>query len=151
MKSLMSDRAANMKLFNNQKCLTLKWTFLVEMPPSIFYTAKPINDLSPIKIYKDLRNQVKRDLKISKCKKGLLVEVESENEVKMEMQVKEMCGMNVRVSKDEYLNRSKGVISDRDLRGYDEEELVEDVPGVIHARRMEVRRGERKSGRTRSS
>ncbi|GFR76883.1 Gag-like protein [Elysia marginata] len=103
--------------------------------------AKPINDLYPIKIYKDLRNQVKRDLKISKCKKGLLVEVESENEVKMVMQVKEMCGKNVRVSKDEYLNRSKGVTSDRDLRGCDEEELVEDVPGVIHARRMEVRRG----------
>ncbi|GFR98898.1 Gag-like protein [Elysia marginata] len=52
-----------------------------------------------------------------------------------------MCGMNVRVGKDEYLNRSKGVISDRDLRGCDEEELVDDVPDVIHARRMEVRRG----------
>ncbi|GFR64683.1 nucleic-acid-binding protein from mobile element jockey [Elysia marginata] len=59
----------------------------------------------------------------------------------MLMQVKEMCRVNVRVSRDEYLNRSKGIISDRDLRGCDEEELVEDVPGVIHARRMEVRRG----------
>ncbi|GFO00317.1 poly(a) RNA polymerase, mitochondrial [Plakobranchus ocellatus] len=48
------------------------------------------------------------------------------------------------VSPHKSLNSSKGVIRSRDLRCCPEEEMVEELSGVTHARRIKVRRGEDK-------
>ncbi|GFN82814.1 RNA-directed DNA polymerase from mobile element jockey [Plakobranchus ocellatus] len=50
----------------------------------------------------------------------------------------------VTVSPHKSLNRSKGVIRNRDLRCCLEEEMVEELSGVTHVRRIKVRRGEDK-------
>ncbi|GFO01352.1 RNA-directed DNA polymerase from mobile element jockey [Plakobranchus ocellatus] len=50
----------------------------------------------------------------------------------------------VTVSPHKILNNTKGVLRRRDLRCCSEEEMVEELSGVTHARRIKVRRGEDK-------
>ncbi|GFR73992.1 hypothetical protein ElyMa_002151700 [Elysia marginata] len=65
--------------------------------------------------------------------------------------MKELGGIKVKVARDTYLNNSRGVINHKDLRGSKEEGLVECIPGVISARRIEIKRGRRGSRRIHTS
>ncbi|GFR96832.1 RNA-directed DNA polymerase from mobile element jockey [Elysia marginata] len=70
------------------------------------------------------------------------MEVKRKSDEEKLIGMKELGGLKVKVTKDSYLNTSRGVINHRDLRGSREEEFVEWIPGVISARRIEIKRGE---------
>ncbi|GFS19254.1 RNA-directed DNA polymerase from mobile element jockey [Elysia marginata] len=71
-----------------------------------------------------------------------MLEVERKSDEEKLIGTKELGGLKVKVTKDSYLNTSRGVINHRDLRGSREEEFVEWIPGVISARMIEIKRGE---------
>ncbi|GFR98133.1 RNA-directed DNA polymerase from mobile element jockey [Elysia marginata] len=71
-----------------------------------------------------------------------MLEVERKSDEEKLLGMKELGGLKVKVTKDSYLNTSRGVINHRDLRGSREEEFVEWIPEVISARRIEIKKGE---------
>ncbi|GFR68589.1 Gag-like protein [Elysia marginata] len=81
---------------------------------------------------------------MSKTGRGILLEVETRMDEERMMRVSELAGMKVKVTRDGYLSTSRGVVKDRDLKGCESEEFLEYVPSVINARRIEIRRGDRK-------
>ncbi|GFR83328.1 RNA-directed DNA polymerase from mobile element jockey [Elysia marginata] len=56
--------------------------------------------------------------------------------------IKELGVIKVKVARDKYLNTSRGVTNHKDLRGSKEEEFVDCIPGVISARKIQIKRGE---------
>ncbi|GFN94476.1 Gag-like protein [Plakobranchus ocellatus] len=73
-----------------------------------------------------------------------MVELESNDQAKKLGAIATFLDIPVTVSPHKSLNSSKGVIRSRDLRCCSEEEMVEELSGVTHARRIKVRRGEDK-------
>ncbi|GFO40008.1 RNA-directed DNA polymerase from mobile element jockey [Plakobranchus ocellatus] len=71
-----------------------------------------------------------------------MVELKSNNQAKKLGAIATFLDIPVTVSPQKSLNSSKGVIRSRDLRCCSEEEMVEELSGVTHARRIKVRRGE---------
>ncbi|GFN82016.1 sodium-coupled monocarboxylate transporter 2 [Plakobranchus ocellatus] len=76
--------------------------------------------------------------------KVFLVELKSNEQAKKLGAITTFLDTPVTVSPHKSLNSSKGVIRSRDLRCCTEEEMVEKLSGVTHARRIKVRRGEDK-------
>ncbi|GFO05147.1 RNA-directed DNA polymerase from mobile element jockey [Plakobranchus ocellatus] len=73
-----------------------------------------------------------------------MVELKSNDQAKKQGAIATFLEIPVTVSPHKSLNSSKGVIRSRDLRCCSEEEMVEELSGVTHARRIKVRRGEDK-------
>ena len=103
---------------------------------------KAINQ-SPFKIHKELvRILGVEPHGVTKERSGdIMVELRSELQHLKLGKVTEFLGMPVTVEAHKSLNSSKGVIRHRDFRPCSEEEIVEELPGVIHARRIKVRKG----------
>ncbi|GFO18824.1 Gag-like protein [Plakobranchus ocellatus] len=72
----------------------------------------------------------------------LMVELKSNDQAKKLGAIAAFLNIPVTVRPHKSLNNSKGVIRSRDLRSCSEEEMVEELSGVTHARRIKVRRGE---------
>ncbi|GFS00090.1 RNA-directed DNA polymerase from mobile element jockey [Elysia marginata] len=81
---------------------------------------------------------------MSKTGKGILLEVDTRTDEERLMRMNELAGVKVKVTRDGYLNMSRGVVKDRDLKGCKSDEFLEYVPSVINARRIEIRRGDRR-------
>ncbi|GFS23288.1 RNA-directed DNA polymerase from mobile element jockey [Elysia marginata] len=103
-----------------------------------------IFDLSPFRLHKEIKNVMKEDIKMSKAGRRILLEVDTKMDEERLMRVSELAGMRVKVARDGYLNTSRGVVKDRDFKECESEEFLEYVPSVINARRIEIRRGDRK-------
>ncbi|GFN91188.1 RNA-directed DNA polymerase from mobile element jockey [Plakobranchus ocellatus] len=73
-----------------------------------------------------------------------MVELKSNDQAKKLGAIATFLDIPVTVSPQKSLNSSKGVIRSRDLRCCSEEDMVEELSGVTHARRIKVRRGEDK-------
>ncbi|GFN81044.1 RNA-directed DNA polymerase from mobile element jockey [Plakobranchus ocellatus] len=73
-----------------------------------------------------------------------MVELKSNDQAKKLGAIATFLDIPVTVSPHKSLNSSKGVIRSCDLRCCSEEEMVEELRGVTHARRIKVRRGEDK-------
>ncbi|GFO40538.1 NADP dehydrogenase [ubiquinone] iron-sulfur protein 8, mitochondrial [Plakobranchus ocellatus] len=91
-----------------------------------------VADTSPFKIHRELKS-ILGD-----------VTIKSNDQAKKLGAIATFLDIPVTVSPHKSLNSSKGVIRSRDLRCCSEEEMVEELSGVIHARRIKVRRGEDK-------
>ncbi|GFS04571.1 hypothetical protein ElyMa_001179800 [Elysia marginata] len=89
------------------------------------------------------------ECKISKTKRGVMTELARKSDEEKLTKMKELGGLKVKVARD--LNTSRGVINHKDLRGSKEEEFVECIPGVMSARRIEIKRGRRRSRRIHTS
>ncbi|GFS06292.1 RNA-directed DNA polymerase from mobile element jockey [Elysia marginata] len=101
-----------------------------------------VSDLSPFRLHREIMGILGRECKISKTKRGVMLEVARKSDEEKLTKMKELGGLKVKVTRDTYLNTSRGVINHKDLRGSKEEEFVEWIPGVISARRIEIKRGE---------
>ncbi|GFN87446.1 RNA-directed DNA polymerase from mobile element jockey [Plakobranchus ocellatus] len=101
---------------------------------------------SPFKIHKELKSILGDEtIEVTKLGSGvLMVELKSNDQAKKLGAIATFLDIPVTVSPHKSLNSSKGVIRSRDLRCCSEEEMVEELSGVTHARRIKVRRGEDK-------
>ncbi|GFO49997.1 Gag-like protein [Plakobranchus ocellatus] len=73
-----------------------------------------------------------------------MVELKSNDQAKKLGAIATFLDIPVTVSPHKSLNSSKGNICSRDLRYCSEEEMVEELSGVTHARCIKVCRGEDK-------
>ncbi|GFN92606.1 RNA-directed DNA polymerase from mobile element jockey [Plakobranchus ocellatus] len=73
-----------------------------------------------------------------------MIELKSNDTAKKLGEIATFLDTPVTVSPHKSLNSSKGIIRSRDLRCRSEEEMVEELSGVTHARRIKVCRGEGK-------
>ncbi|GFO22886.1 RNA-directed DNA polymerase from mobile element jockey [Plakobranchus ocellatus] len=103
-------------------------------------------DRSPFKIHRDLKSII-GDETIEVTKLGssdLMVELKPNHQAKKLGAYTTFIDIPVTVSPHKSLKNSKRVICSRDLRFCSEEEMVEELSGVTHARRIIVRRSEEK-------
>ncbi|GFR62335.1 Gag-like protein [Elysia marginata] len=100
-----------------------------------------VSDLSPFKLHREIMGVLGGECKISKTKRGVMLELAKRLDEEKLIKMKELGGIRVEVARDAYLNTSRGVINHKDLRGSEEEEFVESIPGFISARRIETKRG----------
>ncbi|GFN74898.1 Gag-like protein [Plakobranchus ocellatus] len=105
-----------------------------------------VADRSPFKIHRELKLILGDEtIEVTKLGSGdLMVELKSNDQAKKLGAIATFLDIPVTVSPHKSLNSSKGVIRSRDLRCCSEEEMVEELSGVTHARRIKVRRGEDK-------
>ncbi|GFO18977.1 RNA-directed DNA polymerase from mobile element jockey [Plakobranchus ocellatus] len=106
-----------------------------------------VADRSPFKIhYRELKSILGDEtIEVTKLGSGdLMVELKSNDQAKKLGAIAMFLDIPVTVSPHNSLNSSKGVIRSRDLRCCSEEEMVEELSGVTHARRIKVRQGEDK-------
>ncbi|GFO46829.1 RNA-directed DNA polymerase from mobile element jockey [Plakobranchus ocellatus] len=105
-----------------------------------------VADRSPFKIHRELKSILGDEtIEVTKLGSGdLMVELKSNDQAKKLGAIATFLDIPVTVSPHKSLNSSKGVIRSRDLRCCSEEEMVEELSGVTHARRIKVRRGEDK-------
>ncbi|GFO34109.1 RNA-directed DNA polymerase from mobile element jockey [Plakobranchus ocellatus] len=105
-----------------------------------------VADRSPFKIHRELKSILGDEtIEVTKLGSGdLMVELKSNDQAKKLGAIATFLDIPVTVSFHKSLNSSKGVIRSRDLRCCSEEEMVEELSGVTHARRIKVRRGEDK-------
>ncbi|GFR67856.1 Gag-like protein [Elysia marginata] len=97
-----------------------------------------VSDLSPFKLQREIMGVLGGEFKISKTKRGVMLEWARKSDEEKLTKMKELGGIKVKVTRDTYLNTSRGVINHKDLRGSKEEEFVEWIPGVMSARRIEM-------------
>ncbi|GFN88224.1 RNA-directed DNA polymerase from mobile element jockey [Plakobranchus ocellatus] len=127
--------------------------------PSYFDEHVSLCELVAIKkIYGDQFERIRegghRELKSIQCDKtievtklgngDLEVELKSNDQAKKLGAIATYLGIPVTVSPHKSLNSSKGVIPSRGIRCCSEEKMVEELSGVTHARRINVRRGDDK-------
>ncbi|GFR61375.1 Gag-like protein [Elysia marginata] len=98
-----------------------------------------VSDLSLFRLNREIMGILGGECKISKTKRGVMLARKSDQEKLTKM--KDFGGIKVKVARDTYLNTSRGVINHKGFRGSKEEEFVECIPGVISARRIEIKRG----------
>ncbi|GFO36176.1 RNA-directed DNA polymerase from mobile element jockey [Plakobranchus ocellatus] len=103
-----------------------------------------VADSSPFTIHKELRSILGDETtEVTKLGSGdLMVELKSNDQAKKLRAIATFLDIPVTVSPHKSLNSSKGLIRSRDLRCCSDEEMVEELSGVTHARRIKVRRGE---------
>ncbi|GFS09910.1 Gag-like protein [Elysia marginata] len=92
-----------------------------------------ISDLSPFRLHKEIHSIVKKDIKMSKTGRGILLEVDTRMDDERLMRMNELAGVKVKVTRDGYLNTSRGVVKDRDLKGCKSEEFLEPEIGEAPA------------------
>ncbi|GFO04507.1 RNA-directed DNA polymerase from mobile element jockey [Plakobranchus ocellatus] len=100
-----------------------------------------VADRSPFKIHRELKSiQGDKTIEVTKLGSGdLMVELKSNDQAKKLGAIATFLDIPVTVIPHKSLNSSKGVIRSRDLRCCSEEEMVEELSGVTHARRIKVR------------
>ncbi|GFO00722.1 Gag-like protein [Plakobranchus ocellatus] len=105
-----------------------------------------VADRSPFKIHRELKSILGDEtIEVTKLGSGdLMVELKSNDQAKKLGAIATFLDIPETVSPHKSLNSSKGVIRSRDLRCCSEEEMVEELSGVTHARRIKVRRCEDK-------
>ncbi|GFO03549.1 RNA-directed DNA polymerase from mobile element jockey [Plakobranchus ocellatus] len=105
-----------------------------------------VADRSPFKIHRELKSILGDEtIEVTKLGSGdLMVELKSNDQAKKLGAIATFLDIPVTVSPHKRLNSSKGVIRSCDLWCCSEEEMVEELSGVTHARRIKVRRGEDK-------
>ncbi|GFO42414.1 RNA-directed DNA polymerase from mobile element jockey [Plakobranchus ocellatus] len=105
-----------------------------------------VADRSPFKIHRELKSILGDEtIEVTKLGSGdLMVELKSNEQAKKLGAITTFLDILVTVSPHKSLNSSKGVIRSRDLRCCSEEEMMEELSGVTHARLIKVRRGEDK-------
>ncbi|GFO41938.1 RNA-directed DNA polymerase from mobile element jockey [Plakobranchus ocellatus] len=105
-----------------------------------------VADRSPFKIHRELKSILGDEtIEVTKLGSGdLMVELKSNDQAKKLGAIATFLDIPVTVSPHKSLNSSKGVIRSRDLWCCSEVEMVEELSGVTHARRIKVRRGEDK-------
>ncbi|GFR80159.1 Gag-like protein [Elysia marginata] len=110
-------------------------------PQRIYLNVESVSDLSPFRLHREIMAILGGECKISKTKRGVMLELARKSDEEKLTKMKELGGIKVKVARDAYLNTSRGVINHKDLRGGEEEEFVECIPDVINARRIEIKRG----------
>ncbi|GFO21225.1 RNA-directed DNA polymerase from mobile element jockey [Plakobranchus ocellatus] len=105
-----------------------------------------VADRSPFKIHRELKSILGDEtIEVTKLGSGdLMVELKSNDQAKKLGAIATFLDIPVTVSHHKSLNSSKGMIRSHDLRCCSEEEMVEELSGVTHARRIKVRRDEDK-------
>ncbi|GFO24244.1 RNA-directed DNA polymerase from mobile element jockey [Plakobranchus ocellatus] len=105
-----------------------------------------VADRSPFKIHKELKSIVGDEtIEVTKLGCGdLMFELKTNDQAKKLRAIATFLYIPVTVSPHKSLNSSKEVIRSRDLRCCSEEEMVEELSGVTHDRRIKARRGEDK-------
>ena len=103
-----------------------------------------VADKSPFKINKELQRILGCEITgVTKLKSGdIMIELHRIEHVEKIKNAKTFLGIPVSVTAHKSLNTSRGVIRCRDLRGTDEEEIAEEIDGVVKARRIKMRRGD---------
>ncbi|RUS73485.1 hypothetical protein EGW08_018745 [Elysia chlorotica] len=92
--------------------------------------------------FKALKGIVGEPKSVTKLRSSeLLVECCSEAQVKRLGKIDTFANIPVTVKAHRSLNSSRGVVRSRDLETTSEEEMVEELDGVTHARRIFVRKG----------
>ncbi|GFR75452.1 RNA-directed DNA polymerase from mobile element jockey [Elysia marginata] len=99
-----------------------------------------VSDLSPFRLHREIMGILGEECKISKTKRGVMLELTRKSGEEKLTKMKELGGIKVKVARDTYLNTSRGVINHKDLRGSKEEEFVECIPGAYNARKIEIKR-----------
>ncbi|GFR90225.1 hypothetical protein ElyMa_002562200 [Elysia marginata] len=84
-----------------------------------------VSDLSPFILHREIMGVLGRECKISKIKRGVMLELARKSVEKKLTKTKELGGLKVKVTRGTYLNISRRVINHKDLRGSKEEEFVE--------------------------
>ncbi|RUS86804.1 hypothetical protein EGW08_005464 [Elysia chlorotica] len=103
---------------------------------------KKVAKLSVFAISKALKGIVGEPKSVTKLRSSeLLVECCSEAQVKRLGKIDTFANIPVTVKAHRSLNSSRGVVRSRDLETTSEEEMVEELDGVTHARRIFVRKG----------
>ncbi|RUS72443.1 hypothetical protein EGW08_019789 [Elysia chlorotica] len=103
---------------------------------------KKVAKLSVFAISKALKGIVGEPKSVTKLRSGeLLVECCSEAQVKRLGKIDTFVNIPVTVKAHRSLNSSRGVVRSRDLETTSEEEMVKELDGVPHARRIFVRKG----------
>ncbi|GFO39496.1 RNA-directed DNA polymerase from mobile element jockey [Plakobranchus ocellatus] len=97
-----------------------------------------VADRSPFKIHRELKSILgDGTIEVTKLGSGdLMVELKSNDQAKKLGAMATFLDIPVTVSPHKSLNSSKGVIRSRDLWCCSEEEMVEELSGVTHARRI---------------
>ena len=105
---------------------------------------KKLKALSVFVISKTLHSIAGEPESVSKLRNGdLLVECKQKSHSDNLLKITSFAGLPVSVEPHKGLNSSRGVIRSRDLDESTEEEMVECIEGVTHARRIKIRRGDR--------
>ena len=105
-------------------------------------TGRPAKSLSVFKIERALKkNGITNVGSVSQLTSGdLLIEVTTEKDSKRLLKAEFFGDLPVDVEPHMGLNRSRGVVKSSDLDSCTEDELVREIDGVSHARRITVRR-----------
>ena len=137
-------------LVNNRIDTTLQTIWQTESQGwSRFLVISPLNKednltkLSPFRILNSIKSTGMKNTprKVSKQGSGcILVEVKDSADSTQLQSCKELAGIQVKVEPHRTLNSSKGVVKSRELQGSTEEEMVQYISGVTHARCIKVRR-----------
>ncbi|GFR61057.1 Gag-like protein [Elysia marginata] len=106
--------------------------------------------MSPFRLHMEVHNILNKDIKMSKTGRGVLLEVDTRMDEERLMRMNELAGVKVKVTREGYLNTSRGVVKHIDLKRCESEEFLEYVLSVINARRIEIRRGRGRSRRIHS-
>ena len=105
--------------------------------------AKPITSLSPFIIEKQIESLIGTQKSVKKLKNELLlVETSKTSQADSLLKVKKIFNMKVSVSEHNSLNKSRGIVKDRTLKGEIEENIVEYLApqGVIARKRFRIKK-----------
>ena len=106
--------------------------------------AKPITSLSPFIIRKQIESLIGTPKSVKKLKNELLlVETSKASQADSILKVKKFFNLKVSVSEHNSLNKSRGLVKDRTLKGETEENIVEYLApqGVIACKRFRIKKG----------
>ena len=105
--------------------------------------AKPITSLSPFIIEKQIESLIGTPKSVKKLKNELLlVETSKASQADSLLKVKKFFNLKVTVSEHNSLNKSRGIVKDRTLKGETEENIVEYLApqGVIACKRFRIKK-----------
>ena len=139
--SILGKRARQAvdNIFDEQKA-SLGWSpFMVISPKE---SGQKLTSLSIIKVGKAMKQHGVSNIKeATRLRSGAyLIEVASKADSNCLKKMTTLCGIPVIVEAHKSLNTSKGVVKSWQLQGCTEEELVEELDGVLQARRIVLRR-----------
>ena len=105
--------------------------------------AKPITSLAPFIIEKQTESLIGTPKSVKKLKNELLlVETSKASQADSLLKVKKFFNLKVSVSEHNSLNKSRGIVKDRTLKGETEENIVEylALQGVIACKRFRIKK-----------
>ena len=105
--------------------------------------AKPITSLSPFIIEKQIESLIGTPKSVKKLKNELLlVETSSASQADSLLKVKKFFNLKVSVSEYNSLNKSRGIVKDRTLKGETEENIMEylALQGVVACKRFRIKK-----------